>query len=213
MKDGFEPQRNEMVESQLIPRGITDARVLDRMRKVPRHAFVPPPEIDSAYDDRALPIGEGQTISQPYMVAIMTQELKLGGTETVLEVGTGSGYQAAVLCGLARKVYTIERLARLAERARATLASIGCGGVEVVVGDGSKGLPEKAPFDRIVITAAAEEIPQVLIDQLSDGGIIVAPIGGGFEQVLTILTKRGGRVSVERTIGCVFVPLIEDKPR
>jgi protein-L-isoaspartate(D-aspartate) O-methyltransferase len=213
MTDNFEHIRNEMVNAQLIPRGITDKGVLERMRAVPRHLFVPDQDRDGSYDDRALPIGNGQTISQPYMVAIMTQELKLKGKENVLEIGTGSGYQAAVLSGLSKAVYTVERIAPLAAKAKAVLISLGCANVEVVNGDGSRGLPEKAPFDRIIVTAAADEIPRALIDQLSDGGIIVAPVGESAGQVLTILKKQKGKISIERTIGCVFVPLIEDKPR
>src|SRR5512139_2119606 len=171
----YESLRRVMVESQLVARGIRDAAVLKAMRKVPRHLFVPEPVRDDAYEDMALPIGEGQTISQPYMVAIMTELLKLAGTEKVLEIGTGSGYQAAILAELAREVYTVERIGALAERARACLTGLRYDNVHVVVSDGTVGLEKEPPFDRIVITAAAPRIPDPLIGQLAEGGIIVAP--------------------------------------
>lgn len=200
--------RDWMVESQLIPRGIRSARVLDAMRKVPRHLFMPAASRPSAYDDMALSIGEGQTISQPYMVAVMTELLDLKGAEKVLEIGTGSGYQAAVLAELANEVYTIERVPALAGRAAAVLAGLGYGNVRVVVGDGTKGLEDKAPFDRIIITAAAPEIPAPLIAQLREGGIIVAPVGERFSQVLVKNRKIKGVLTVEYHVPCVFVPLI-----
>lgn len=200
--------RELMVETQLIPRGIKDSRVLDAMRKVPRHLFVPPGLWESAYDDIALPIGEGQTISQPYMVASMTELLELGGNEKVLEIGTGSGYQAALLGELAREVYTIERIPLLADEARARLEGFGFDNITVICGDGSKGLQEKAPFERIIITAAAPELPDTLVKQLTEGGIIVAPVGERFSQVV-IRGRIKNRVLIEEYhTQCVFVPLI-----
>lgn len=200
--------RNLMVDSQLIPRGIKDERVLAAMRNVPRHLFIPEMLRYSAYDDTALSIGEGQTISQPYMVAVMTELLELKGDERVLEIGTGSGYQAAILGELAREVYTIERVVSLGARAQERLRELGYDNVHVVVGDGTKGLPEQAPFDGILVTAAAPEIPIPLIEQLKEGGIIVAPVGERFSQVLIKGKKRRGVLVEEYSIPCVFVPLI-----
>jgi protein-L-isoaspartate(D-aspartate) O-methyltransferase len=197
-----------MVEDQLVSRGITDERVLDAMRTVPRHLFVGPGLEDSAYGDHALPIGEGQTISQPYMVALMTQELSLTGTEKVLEIGTGSGYQTAVLARLAERVFSIERVAALSRRAGETLESLGVGNVIVHVGDGTIGLSEFAPYDRIMVTAGAPDVPQSLLDQLADPGIMVIPVGGQGFQELKIIRKRRDAVSVRDAGGCVFVPLL-----
>ncbi|MDI6801392.1 MAG: protein-L-isoaspartate(D-aspartate) O-methyltransferase [Thermodesulfovibrionales bacterium] len=197
-----------MVETQLIPRGIKDERVLIAMRKVPRHLFMPESIRYSAYEDMALPIGEGQTISQPYMVAVMTELLELKGDEKVLEVGTGSGYQAAILAELAREVYTIERIASLAEKAEACLKDIGYENVYVIASDGTIGLPDKAPFDRIIITAATPVLPEPLIGQLKEGGIIVAPVGERFSQILVRGKKEEGVIVEEYHTPCVFVPLI-----
>ncbi len=197
-----------MVDTQLIPRGIKDQRVLNAMRKVPRHLFMPEPIRPSAYADMALPIGEGQTISQPYMVAVMTELLDLKGQERVLEIGTGSGYQAAVLAELAEEVYTIERIPELAAQSARRLAELGYGTVHVITGDGTKGYREKAPFDRILITAAAPEIPAVVADQLEEGGIIVAPVGGRLSQILVRSKKVRGLLAQEYQVPCVFVPLI-----
>jgi protein-L-isoaspartate(D-aspartate) O-methyltransferase len=204
----WDAQRARMVEDQLVSRGITDERVLAAMRAVPRHLFVGPGLEDSAYGDHALPIGEGQTISQPYMVALMTQELSLAGTEKVLEVGTGSGYQTAVLARLAERVFSIERVAALARRAGETLESLGVANVIVQVGDGTIGLSEFAPYDRIMVTAGAPEVPQSLLDQLGDPGIMVIPVGGQGFQELKVIRKRAGEVSVRDAGGCVFVPLL-----
>ncbi|MCX8031551.1 MAG: protein-L-isoaspartate(D-aspartate) O-methyltransferase [Thermodesulfovibrionales bacterium] len=204
----YELLRNWMVDTQLIPRGIKDKRVLEVMRKVPRHLFVPEKYRDDAYDDMALPIGEGQTISQPYMVAIMTELLELTGVEKVLEIGTGSGYQAAILAELAKEVYTIERIEALGENVREKLREMGYNNIYVVVADGSKGLPEKAPFDRIIITAATPKIPLCLTEQLNEGGIIVAPVGQRFSQVLIKAKKVKGILKEEYHTPCVFVPLI-----
>lgn len=206
--EDFERLRNLMVDTQLIPRGIKDSRVLDAMRKVPRHIFVPGPISYNSYEDMALPIGEGQTISQPYMVAIMTELLDLKGKEKVLEIGTGSGYQAAVLAELASEVYTIERLPSLADDAAKRLAELGYGNVKVITGDGTKGLEENAPFDRIIITAAAPDIPDFVVKQLKEGGIAVAPVGERFSQILIKGKKKKGELVKEYKTPCVFVPLI-----
>lgn len=200
--------RNLMVERQLIPRGIRDARVLMAMRKIPRHLFMDESVWDRAYDDMALPVGEGQTISQPYMVAVMTEFLDLRGDEKVLELGTGSGYQAAILAELSREVYTIERIQSLSERAGKVLGSLGYENMHLRVGDGTLGWPEAAPFDRILITAGAPEIPEPLIGQLSEGGMIVAPVGDRFSQQLVKAVKQKGQMSREYHVPCVFVPLV-----
>lgn len=206
--DLFVKARQEMVESQLEPRGITDQRVLQVMGEVPRHLFVPEAFRSQAYDDCALPIGNGQTISQPYMVAIMTQSLMLSGSEKVLEVGTGSGYQAAILGRLAREVYTIELIGALAERARKLLKALGFENVHVVVGNGSLGLPEQAPFDRILVTAGAPRLPPLLVEQLAPGGVLVAPIGTRRVQELVIAVKGETGLEIKHRDICVFVPLI-----
>lgn len=206
--ENFKNLREWMVDTQLVPRGIKDSRVLDAMRKVPRHLFMPETIWDSAYGDMALPIGEGQTISQPYMVAIMTELLELTGSEKVLEIGTGSGYQAAVLSLLAAEVYTMERIATLAGNAAKHFTEMGYQTIHVVTGDGTKGLPEKAPFDRIIVTAAAPEMPSPLLKQLGEGGIIVVPVGERFSQVLIKGTMKNGRLSEEHHTPCIFVPLI-----
>jgi len=200
--------RREMVRTQLLPRGITDRMVIDAMLKVPRHLFVGESLRHRAYDDCALPIGEGQTISQPYMVAVMTELLELDGDERVLEIGTGSGYQAAVLAELAREVFTIERIEDMAKKAETLLKDLGYDNVCVFVGDGTKGLPEYAPFDIILITAGTPEIPEILKKQLSDGGIIVAPVGSKYSQQLFRLIKKGHNFKIEYHTPCVFVPLI-----
>ncbi len=197
-----------MVKDQLISRGISDRLVLDAMRKVPRHKFLPKSMETSAYDDCALPIGDGQTISQPYMVAIMTEKLGLSGGEKVLEIGTGSGYQTAILAEIAKEVYSIEVVPSLAERSKKILEELGYKNITVTSGDGTLGSPEKAPFDGILVTAGAPSIPKPLTDQLSEGGRLVIPVGDAFSQTLTIVTKRGGKLEVEGSIGCVFVPLV-----
>lgn len=206
--EDFKRLRDSMVETQLIPRGIKDRRVLDAMRKAPRHLFVPEFIRHSAYDDMALPIGDDQTISQPYMVAVMTELLELKGFEKALEVGAGSGYQSAILAELAKEVYTIERISALADMARKRLMDIGYENVYIIVGDGTKGLEEKAPFDRIIITAAAPDIPLPLINQLTEGGIIVAPVGERFSQILIKGKKDRGVLVREYHTPCKFVPLI-----
>jgi protein-L-isoaspartate(D-aspartate) O-methyltransferase len=198
--------RLRMVEEQIQARGVRDPRVLDAMRRVPRHELVPPSERERAYEDRPLPIGKGQTISQPYVVAAMTEALTLGGDERVLEVGTGSGYQAAVLSLLAKQVYSIEIVPELAQRARADLARLGYANVEVKQGDGWRGWPEHAPFDAIIVTAAPGEIPPDLISQLAVGGRLVIPVGR-YEQDLVVLRKTPTGITREVLFGVRFVPM------
>lgn len=194
--------------------GITDAAVLRAMDEVPREHFVTRESAGAAYADQALPIACGQTISQPFVVAFMTTQLALRPEHRVLEVGTGSGYQAAVLSRLAREVVSIERYRTLADSARERLASLGFTNVEVVTGDGLMGVPEKAPFDRIIVTAAAEEIPQALLDQLVEGGIMVLPLGPHHDgQVIVSLTKTKQGVERQNLIGVRFVPLLPGKAR
>lgn len=204
----FKEIREFMVKTQLIPRGIKDERVLDAMRKVPRHLFVPENIQTSAYDDMALSIGEGQTISQPYMVAVMTELLELKGEERVLEIGTGSGYQAVILAELAKEVCSVERIADLAARAQEKFSSLGYTNIHVKVSDGTLGWPEKAPFDGIIITAGTPKIPEPLIEQLAEGGIIIGPVGDRFSQRLIKIKKTGGKLQQEYHTPCVFVPLI-----
>jgi protein-L-isoaspartate(D-aspartate) O-methyltransferase len=206
----YQSERLAMVEEQLRRRGISDPRVLEAMGKVPRHLFVPGDYQDSAYDDRPLPIGEGQTISQPYMVAIMTQSLELKGRERVLEIGTGSGYQAAVLAELSREVYTMERIPGLTQKAQKVLREQIHMNIFFRTGDGSKGWPEEAPFDGIIVTAGAPEIPQTFKSQLADGGRLVIPTGTRYTQTLYKLTREGDQFIEEDITGCVFVPLVGD---
>jgi protein-L-isoaspartate(D-aspartate) O-methyltransferase len=205
---GFDELREFMVRTQLIPRGIKDERVLKAMKKVPRHLFVDESLRYKAYDDMALPIGEGQTISQPYMVAIMTELLELRGNEKALEIGTGSGYQAAILAELSKEVYTVERVALLAEKAEEEFRLLGYNNIHVRVGDGTLGWPEEAPFDRIMITAATPRIPKPILEQLSEGGFIVGPVGERFSQQLIRVKKSKGKFFEEYHTPCVFVPLI-----
>jgi protein-L-isoaspartate(D-aspartate) O-methyltransferase len=207
--DAFREQRLSMVENQVRARGVTQPKVLDAMAEVPRHLFVPEPVRDRAYLDGAQPIGADQTISQPYIVALMTTLLELDGDESVLEIGTGSGYQAAIVSRLAREVYTIEIRERLARRARETLTSLGYGNIHFRVGDGYKGWPEAAPFDAIIVTAAPEEIPQTLIDQLKVGGRMVIPVGS-FIQELVLITKTPTGIHRQLVTGVRFVPMVTD---
>jgi len=197
-----------MVATQLAARGVRDPRVLDAMREVPRHVFIPGTARREAYEDRPLPIGEGQTISQPYMVAVMTEALAPQAGDRVLEIGTGSGYQTAVLARLAGKVVSIERHAALAARARTALDSLGIANVAIHVGDGTEGWPEEAPYDRILVTAGAPAIPQSLRNQIADGGRLVIPVGPSGCQHVTILDRRGQEYVERRGDACVFVPLI-----
>jgi protein-L-isoaspartate(D-aspartate) O-methyltransferase len=198
--------RGQMVERQLEARGISHPRVLEVMRKVPRHRFVPATLRDRAYDDTPLPIGSGQTISQPYIVATMTELLDPAARDTVLEIGTGSGYQAAVLSELVHKVYSIEIVDELAEGARKKLAELGYDNVVVITGDGYRGLPEQAPFDGIIVTAAPEKIPQPLIDQLAVGGRLVIPVGGRFQELMVLERTREG-IQSRRVFPVRFVPM------
>jgi protein-L-isoaspartate(D-aspartate) O-methyltransferase len=196
-----------MVERQLRMRGITDERVLAAMGTVPRELFVPPEIKPQAYDDAALPIGEGQTISQPYMVARICEELALHGDERVLDVGTGSGYQAAVLAELAREVHSIERIPALAERAQAMLGDR----VQVHVGDGTRGLPDEAPFAAIAVAAAAPHLPETLYEQLEPRGRLVVPVGSRWEQLLQVIVRSPEGPAVLRTVPCRFVPLVGEE--
>jgi protein-L-isoaspartate(D-aspartate) O-methyltransferase len=209
--DSYATARNLMVREQIEARGIKSPSVLDAMRRVPRHLFVPSDQVAFAYDDTSLEIGQGQTISQPYIVAYMTEALSTSPDHTVLEVGTGSGYQAAVLSSLVREVYSIEIVPELAERARRTLAAIGYRNVQVRTGNGYLGWPERAPFSRIIVTAAPPEIPRALVDQLAVGGVMVVPVGSLLQE-MTIVTKTSAGVTEQRTIPVRFVPMVE-KPR
>jgi protein-L-isoaspartate(D-aspartate) O-methyltransferase len=204
----FHRERERMVEEQLVRRGITDARVLAVMRRVPRHLFVEEALRDRAHGDHPLPIGEEQTISQPYIVALMSALLELGGREKVLEVGTGSGYQTAVLAGLARRVCSIERLPRLAERARATLEALGCDNVWIRVGNGALGWPDEAPFERILVTAGGPSVPPPLFQQLAEGGRLVLPLGDAEAQTLTVVDKVRGAMRTRAEGECKFVRLV-----
>ncbi len=203
--------RANMVEYQLRRRGIRSERVLQAFLKVPRHKFVRPQDIWHAYEDYPLSIGYGQTISQPYMVATMTELLELTGNERVLEVGTGSGYQAAILAELAKEVFTIERIPELAQRAEQILRELGYTNVTVIVGDGSKGLSEHAPYDAIIVTAAAPAPPKPLLEQLKDGGRLVIPVGSRKLQDLLRITRRGNEFITENFGPCLFVPLIGEE--
>lgn len=200
-----------MVQYQLMSRGIHDERVLKAMSEVPRHMFVPESYRYTAYEDCPLPIGEGQTISQPYMVAIMTQCLKLRGKAKVLEIGTGSGYQAAVLSRLTDHIYTIERYEVLAQKAKIVLQEAGYDNVDVIVGDGSLGLPDRAPFQGIIVTACAPHIPKCLLDQLETGGRLVIPIGNPYNQMLHQIVKTEGGIEDRGILECAFVPLIGEE--
>jgi len=200
--------RKRMVEEQLIPRGIKTPRVLDAFYKVERHKFIPEALRTSAYADFPVPIGEGQTISQPYIVALMTECLDLKGEEKVLEIGTGSGYQAAILAELVREVYTVERFEVLAKGAESVFNELGYKNITIKVSDGTLGWTEAAPFDRIIITAASPRIPLPLTEQLKESGKLILPLGESFSQVLTVAEKKKGRFESVEVCGCVFVPLI-----
>jgi protein-L-isoaspartate(D-aspartate) O-methyltransferase len=201
------PEQHRLI-AHLRERGIRDERVLAAMEAVPRERFVPAEYRHAAFVDHAIPIAAGQTISQPYMVALMTETLELAGTESVLEVGTGSGYQAAILSRLCRQLVSIERIAELSDKARQMLESLECTNVTLFVGDGSLGFPERAPYDRIIVTAGAPDIPQELYDQLAVGGRLVIPIGADRPQVLKTVTKTPAGPQVTDGCPCSFVPLI-----
>ncbi len=204
----YDKEREHMVESQLVLRGIKDRRVLDAMRQVPRHLFIPKDMRDLAYCDGPLPIGQGQTISQPYIVALMTELLELTGQEKVLELGTGSGYQAAILSRLVSQVYSVERHAALAEQAEKVFAQLGYDNIVISVGDGTLGWPEHSPYDAIIVTAAAPDVPQPLMEQLADGGRLVAPVGSRWSQVLAKVKRQGETLTKEHLTAVAFVPLV-----
>ncbi len=204
----FARERDRMVEEQVVRRGVLDPRVLDAMRKVPRENFVEKAFEDRAYGDHPLPIGEGQTISQPYMVALMTSLLELTGSEKVLEIGTGSGYQTAVLAELSRRICSVERIPSLAARARTTLEELRYTNVWVRIANGTLGWPDEAPFDRILIAAATPAVPPPLFNQLTEGGRMVLPIGDASTQTLTVVEKVNGLMRTRSEAGCVFVRLI-----
>lgn len=209
--DVFRSARRAMVKDQLRHRGISDERVLRAMSQVPRHLFVPDVFQRVAYEDGPLPIGHRQTISQPYMVARMVEALKLTGEERALDVGTGSGYQAAVLAKVAREVWSVEIVPELAESARERLARLGYSNVHVIVGNGSIGLPSHAPYSAIVVAAGSPDVPTALVDQLEPEGRLVIPVGPVGYQVLQRITKREGGLSTESLLPCVFVPLLGEK--
>jgi protein-L-isoaspartate(D-aspartate) O-methyltransferase len=202
----FKAMREKMVETQIKTRGVKDPRVLSALLRVERHRFVPEEYLNSAYSDQPLPIGEGQTISQPYIVALMTELLELKGDEKVLEIGTGSGYQAAILAELAKEVYTIEIIESLASMANKRLLELGYQNVKVKAGDGYLGWPEAAPFDAIIVTAAPDHIPKPLIEQLKEGGRMVVPVGT-YAQELKKIVKRSGKIETTNIIPVVFVPM------
>jgi protein-L-isoaspartate(D-aspartate) O-methyltransferase len=206
--DPYISQRMAMVENQLRGRGIHDGRVLRAMEEVPRHEFIPEIVRHRAYLDQPVPIGEDQTISQPYIVAIMTQYLAVEPDHVVLEIGTGTGYQAAVLSRLGKQVYTMERHASLTERAQEIVRRLGYENIEVVLGDGTRGLPEPAPYDRILVAAAAPSVPAPLVEQLQEGGRMIIPVGSSDTQVLQLLRKNQGEIFTSNLEGCRFVPLI-----
>jgi protein-L-isoaspartate(D-aspartate) O-methyltransferase len=204
----FDVKRRQMVEEQLKSRDIVDARVLKATLEVPRHEFVPPEFREISYGDFPIPITQEQTISQPYIVALMTQELQLKPDDKVLEIGAGSGYQAAILSRLVKKVYTIERVQQLAEHAEMVLKKLCYLNVEISVGDGTLGLTRHAPYDAIIVTAAAKKVPSALKEQLKEGGRMIIPVGDRFEQVLVSITKQKGEFIERKICGCTFVPLV-----
>jgi len=209
METSFTQKRKQMVEGQIKARGIRDPRVLDAMLKVERHLFVPSDKRHLAYEDHPLPIGEGQTISQPYIVALMTELLALKGTEKILEIGTGSGYQAAILAELAKEVYTIEIMEPLAVQSEALLKKLRYGNIKVKTGDGFLGWPEFSPFDGIIVTCAPGKIPPPLLEQLAEGGRLVIPVGT-FWQDLKLVRKTKDRITVEDILPVRFVPMLRE---
>ena len=210
LPDPFTAARQEMVQKQLVARGLRDLRVLEAMGSVPREEFVPEPYRTQAYEDHPLPIGEGQTISQPYIVAVTLAALELSASSKVLEIGTGSGYQTAVLSRLASRVYSIERHEELAAHARATLERLSDRNVEVITGDGALGLAQHAPYDAIVVSAAAPRIPQGLLEQMNEGGRMVIPVGSAEIQELQYVCKVNGKLHIKVLENCRFVPLVSD---
>ena len=208
IQDQFAALRDRMVDQQIRARGVVDPRVLLAVRKVPRHSFIPQHLWDQAYNDYPLPIGGDQTISQPYIVALMTEILELQATDRVLEIGTGSGYQTAILAELAAEVFSIDRMGDLANRAKAVLDSLGYANVQIRVGDGTLGWPEAAPFDGIIVTAGAPKVPRPLTEQLALGGRLVIPVGDMFSQTLTCVRQTESGLKFEYHGGCRFVRLI-----
>lgn len=204
----YKEARERMVKEQIVARGIKDKRVINAMLEIPRHLFVLYADRDFAYGDYPLPIDEGQTISQPYIVAWMTEALSLKGEEKVLEVGTGSGYQGAILSKLSKEVYTIERHEILAERVEKIYDELGIKNIKVIVGDGTEGLSAHAPYDGIIVTAGTPKIPPPLIEQLSKGGRLVIPVGSSHLQMLTLLENKADRISETLLGNCAFVPLV-----
>lgn len=209
--DQFTAARKTMVDFQLRGRGITDERVLAAMAAVPRHEFVDPGHWNEAYEDHPIPIAEGQTVSQPYIVAVTLAALSLQQTDVVLEIGTGSGYQTAVLASLVRQVYSVERLAGLAQKAKSVLTQLGYTNIIVEVGDGTLGLPAFAPYDAIVVSAGAPRVPPALLEQLRDGGRMMIPVGGADAQALLMVRKEDGAPIMTQLEGCRFVPLIGEQ--
>lgn len=197
-----------MVEEQIAARGVKDKRVIQAMLKIPRHHFVDEAMSESAYGDFPLPVGNGQTISQPYMVAIMTEKLELDEDSNVLEIGTGSGYQTAILAEICERVFTIERIGKLEKRARLKLEELGYSNIAFKIGDGTLGWSKFSPYDGILITAAAPKVPELLFSQLKESGRMVIPLGNSFSQVLTVVSKEDGERVEDRYFGCTFVPLI-----
>jgi len=211
LEDSFRKQRDDMVTFQIENRGISDASILAAFRKIPRHLFMPEDQWESAYADYPLPIGEGQTISQPYIVAFMSNALGLKKSEKVLEIGTGSGYQAAILACLTKKVFSVERISSLAEQARQRLDNLKIKNVSVVIGDGTLGLPNEAPFDAILVTAAAPAAPQTLQNQLAEGGRMILPVGNRFQQTLQLWRRENNQLSCQDILPVVFVPLLGEQ--
>ena len=208
MMDDFEKLRCQMVETQILARGISDKKVIDAMLKIPREKFIEEKFYSQAYSDHPLPIGEGQTISQPFIVALMTELLNLTGNEKVLEIGTGSGYQTAILAELSKKVYTVERIPTLFKNAKNILAEMGYKNIFLFNLDGTEGLKEHSPFDRIILTAASDKIPQPLVEQLKESGKLIIPIGNRFSQELLVADKINGKLEIKNYGGVTFVPLI-----
>jgi len=206
----FDHLREQMVQRQIVARGVKDPKVIKAILKVPRHLFVPQARRAYSYGDYPLPIGEGQTISQPYIVAYMTEALDLRPEDRVLEIGTGSGYQAAILADLVKEVYTIEIIEKLGKSARQTLRALGYKNIHVKIGDGYKGWPEKAPFDAVIVTCAPEKVPQTLIRQLKEGGRMIIPVGrtGGVQKLVRAV-KKGGRLKTENVMYVRFVPMVK----
>lgn len=197
-----------MVEQQIVHRGIRDERVISALREVPRHKFVPEDLQNDSYEDCPLSIGNGQTISQPYIVALMTESLRLSAEDKVLEIGTGSGYQAAILARLCTHVYTVERIEVLLERAKGIFKDLGITNISTKLGDGTLGWEEFSPYQAIIVTAASDNVPPPLVKQLSEGGKLVIPLGRSFAQVLTLIEKKEGGLKEEQICGCAFVPLV-----